>query len=111
MKKEFTPEWSADLYEEEYTFTLFRYTSGSALTRYATFSIDGNMDDEPQAIIKENPQDPARLAIEQVDEWRVLISGLPEFDADGQQYEYILLEQDGTVLHIDTERDADDRTN
>lgn len=107
VRKDFNPEWSADLYEEEYTFTLFRYTSGSALSRYATFSIDGNMDDEPPAITKENPQDSARLAIEQVDEWRVLISGLPEFDADGQQYEYILLEQDGTVLHIDTERDAD----
>ena len=68
------------------------------MSRYATFSTDGNMDDEPPAITKENPQDSARLAIEQVDEWRVLISGLPEFDADGQQYEYILLEQDGTCL-------------
>ncbi len=32
---------------------------------------------------------------------------MPEFDADGQQYEYLLLEADGSPANITTERDDD----
>ena len=35
----------------------------------------------------------------------MLISGLPEFDSEGQQYEYLLLEQNGQPHQMHTERD------
>src|SRR5699024_1377466 len=36
----------------------------------------------------------------QDDEWHATVTGLPEYDADGQLYEYLLMEQDGTPLNM-----------
>lgn len=106
VTKEFTTPWNEQEYKESYRFTLFRATSGSELERYATFTIDKDTDNEPPEITK-HIADGANLSIEQLAEWHVLIHGLPEFDADGQQYEYLLLEGDGSPTTITTERDKD----
>lgn len=134
VTKEFSPEWNDKDYADSYTFTLFRATSGSELERYATFTIDRDTENDPPEIITyaensnsisleqlgglsewiaslskviKNIGDSASLSIEQIDEWHVVIHGLPEYDADGQQYEYLLMEADGSPANITTERDND----
>lgn len=104
--KEFSPSWNEDDYADTYTFSLFRFTSGSELERYATFTIDKDITNGPPNIFK-YVADNANLSIEQLGEWHVVIHGLPEFDADGQQYEYLLLESDGSPVTMTTERDDD----
>lgn len=106
VTKEFATPWNNDDYADSYTFSLFRATSGSGLERYATFIIDKDTENDPPEITK-YIEDSANLSIEQLDEWHVIIHGLPEFDADGQQYEYLLLEADGSPANITTERDDD----
>lgn len=105
VTKEFTTLWNTDDYVDSYTFTLFRATSGSELERYATFTIDKDTQNALPVITKLISEDSADLSIEQIDEWHVLIHGLPEFDADGQQYEYLLMEADGSPANITTEKD------
>lgn len=104
--KEFSTPWNEYDYADSYTFTLFRATSGSALERYATFTIDKDTENTPSEITK-YVDDGANLSIEQPNEWHVIIHDLPEFDADGQQYEYLLMEADGSPANITTERDDD----
>ena len=104
VTKEFAPEWSEDRYAGEYTFALFRTTSGAEPVRYATFTIDKDTGNAAPTIRKDVVDD-ALLTIEQLGEWHVLISGLPEFDSEGQQYEYLLLEQNGQPHQMDSERD------
>lgn len=106
VTKKFATSWNNEDYADSYTFTLFRATSGSELERYATFTIDQDTENDPPEITK-YIEDSASLSIEQIDEWHVIIDGLPEFDADGQQYEYLLLEADGSPANITTERDDD----
>lgn len=106
VTKEFATPWNNDDYADSYTFSLFRATSGSELELYATFTIDKDMGNHAPEITK-HTEDSANLSIEQLDEWHVIIHGLPEFDADGQQYEYLLLEADGSPANITTERDDD----
>lgn len=132
--KEFSTPWNAQDYADSYTFALFRATSGTELKLYATFTIDKDAEngppeitiytesgsgispeqfgelDECAAYLSSNIKsagDGSGLSIEQVDEWHVIIHGLPEFDADGQQYEYFLLEADGSPANIITDRDDD----
>ena len=104
--KEFAPAWNEQDYADSYTFSLFRATSGSSLERYATFTIDKDAENTPPEITK-HIDDGALLTVEQLGEWQVSIHGLPEFDSDGQQYEYLLLEADGSPANITTERDDD----
>lgn len=88
-------------YEERYTFTLFQSVSGSVPKRYLSFTVskdpagDANLtwhvDKKDQADTVEAAQDGA---------WHVTVTGLPEYDADGQLYEYLLMEQDGTPLNM-----------
>jgi hypothetical protein len=106
VTKEFATPWNNEDYADSYTFSLFRATSGSELERYATFTIDQDTENDPPKITKYK-DDSASLSIEQIGEWHVIIDGLPEFDADGQQYEYLLLESDGSPANITTERDDD----
>lgn len=103
VTKTFFPEWNETDYASSYTFSLFRSTSGSPLERYADFTIHKDADAQPTITGPFN--DNATLTIEQRGEWHVVIHGLPEFDADGQQYEYLLLEANGNPLTIETERD------
>lgn len=104
VTKKFQDGWS-DAYKTEYSFTLFRATSGSELTPYATFTINKNGNPEIKKV--DESADSASLSIASTDYWKVRIIGLPEFDADGQQYEYLLLENDGSPLQMTTERDTD----
>ena len=104
VTKEFSPEWNDKDYADSSTFTLFRATSGSDLERYATFTIDKDTKNDPPEITK-YIDDGASVTVEQDAEWHVIIHGLPEFDADGQQYEYLLMEADGSAATITTERD------
>ena len=105
--KGFEPEWNPEQYQDSYTFGLFRSTSGSDLIRYATFTINRNEETGESVITKEDGIDHAKLTIEQTGEWSIKISGLPEFDAEGQQYEYLLLEENGNMLYLDTQRDEE----
>lgn len=133
VTKEFSTPWNDHDYADSYTFSLFRATSGSGLERYATFTIDKDTENDPPEITKHIEDsshsleqsgeldeqiaflskiikiigDRASLSIEQLDEWHIIIHGLPEFDADGQQYEYLLMEADGSPANITTERDDD----
>ena len=104
--KEFDPAWDPALYDDSYTFSLFRSTSGSNLVRYATFTVDRDTRNDPPTI-RNHVSDNASLSIQQTGEWEVIISGLPEFDTDGQQYEYLLLEENGSPLQMDTKRDQE----
>lgn len=106
VTKEFTPAWNPDEYAEEYSFSLFRTTSGSELERYLTFTIDGDtMDEAPEIKYYGTDSPKPTISIQQTEEWKVKISGLPEFDGDGQQYQYLLLEENGSPLQMDTQRD------
>lgn len=102
--KEFEPEWNAAQYAEEYRFSLFRTTSGSRLERYLTFTVDKDMGDEAPRLTFYGTDSPVPTIV-QTGEWKVKISGLREFDADGQQYQYLLLEENGAPLTMDTYRD------
>ncbi|MDY6221482.1 MAG: Cna B-type domain-containing protein [Candidatus Alectryocaccobium sp.] len=106
VTKEFATPWNNEDYSDSYTFSLFRATSGSDMERYATFTIDKDTENDSPDITK-YIEDSANLSIEQIGEWHVIIHGLPEFDADGQQYEYLLMEADGSPDNITTEQDDD----
>ena len=42
--------------------------------------------------------------------WKALIDGLPEFDEDGFQYEYIIVEMDGDTAYVPTHTVTRDET-
>ena len=87
---------------DSYTFALYRSTSGSELEKYATFTM--TQDGTNLEVTKEQGIDDAELSITSQGDWKVTISGLPEFDADGQQYEYLLMEVNGNLLSVETEK-------
>lgn len=90
------------------TFYLYRVRSGEELnitsgSYYLSFTMykDGNPVLDPQ-----NVEEGVTLSIENSENapWHVTIEGLPEFDEDGRQYEYILVEQGRTPDYV-TERE------
>ncbi len=87
---------------DSYTFALYRSTSGSGLEKYATFTM--TQDGTNLEVTKVQGIDDADLSITSQGDWKVTISGLPEFDADGQQYEYLLMEVNGNLLSVETEK-------
>ena len=106
IQKEFTnPDYETGFakgqYEESYTFTLFQSVSGSVPKRYLSFTVskDGTGDAKLTWHVKEEDQ-AATVKAKQDDEWHATVTGLPEYDADGQLYEYLLMEQDGTPLNM-----------
>lgn len=101
VEKEFANGWS-EQYEDQYTFALYRSTSGSGLEKYATFTM--TQDGKNLVVKKVQGIDDADLSITSQGDWKVTISGLPEFDADGQQYEYLLMEVNGNLLSVETEK-------
>ena len=105
VTKTFEGGWNAEKYQTSYTFALYRSTSGSELKKYATFTM--TQDGTKLEVTKEQGIDDAELSITSQGDWIVKISGLPEFDADGQQYEYLLMEVDGNLVDSTTTRDYD----
>lgn len=105
VTKTFEGGWNAEKYQTSYTFALYRSTSGSGLEKYATFTM--TQDGTKLEVTKEQGIDDAELSITSQGDWIVKISGLPEFDADGQQYEYLLMEVDGNLVDSTTTRDHD----
>lgn len=105
VTKTFEGGWNAEKYQTSYTFALYRSTSGSELKKYAIFTM--TQDGTKLEVTKEQGIDDAELSITSQGDWIVKISGLPEFDADGQQYEYLLMEVDGNLVDSTTTRDHD----
>lgn len=106
VQKEFTnPDYEIGFangdYKESYTFTLFQSVSGSVPKRYLSFTVskDGTGDAKLTWHVKEEDQADTVKA-KQDAEWHATVTGLPEYDADGQLYEYLLMEQDGTPLNM-----------
>ena len=101
VTKTFDPPWNAKDYGTEYSFTLFQSVSGSVPKRYLSFTVSkdpaGEVDVEWHVDKKDQA---ATVKAEQDDEWHATVTGLPEYDADGQLYEYLLMEQDGTPLNM-----------
>lgn len=105
VEKRFEGGWDADKYKDSYTFTLFRSTSGSQAVRYLTFTMDGKTEGPVEFTTHNVDEEEKNITVQRDDAWKVSIHGLPEFDAEGQQYEYMLLEESGNLLSIQTERD------
>lgn len=105
VEKKFEGGWDADNYEERYTFTLFRSTSGSQAVRYLTFTMDGDAEGDVEFTTHNVDEEEKNITVQRDGAWKVSIHGLPEFDTEGQQYEYMLLEKSGNLLSIQTERD------
>lgn len=105
VEKRFEGGWDADKYKNSYTFTLFRSTSGSQAAAYLTFTMDGDSEGTVKFKTYGVDEEEKNITVQRDDAWKVSIHGLPEFDAEGQQYEYMLLEESGNLLSIQTERD------
>lgn len=105
VEKRFEGGWDADNYKDSYTFTLFRSTSGSQAAAYLTFTMDGNAEGDVKFETYGVDEEEKNITVQRDGAWKVSIHGLPEFDTEGQQYEYMLLEQRGNLLSIQTERD------
>ena len=105
VEKKFEGGWDAGKYNDSYTFTLFRSTSGSQAVRYLTFTMDGDSEGTMKFEIYGIDEEEKNITVQRKDAWKVIIHGLPEFDTEGQQYEYMLLEESGNLLSIQTERD------
>lgn len=104
VEKKFEGGWDADNYKDSYTFTLFRSTSGSQAAPYLTFTMDGKTEGDVE-FTTHNVDEEKNITVQRDGAWKVSIQGLPEFDTEGQQYEYMLLEKSGNLLSIQTERD------
>lgn len=106
IQKEFTnPDYETGLaegkYQDHYTFTLFQSVSGSVPKRYLSFTVSKGGDGDANLIWHVDEKDQAAtVKAEQDAEWHATVTGLPEYDADGQLYEYLLMEQDGTPLNM-----------
>ena len=106
IQKEFTnPDYENGFangqYEESYTFTLFQSVSGSVPKRYLSFTVSKGGTGDANLIWHVDEKDQAAtVKAEQDTEWHATVTGLPEYDADGQLYEYLLMEQDGTPLNM-----------
>ena len=106
IQKEFTnPDYETGLaegkYQDHYTFTLFQSVSGSVPKRYLSFTVSKGGDGDANLtwhVDKKDQADTVKAA--QDGAWHATVTGLPEYDADGQLYEYLLMEQDGTPLNM-----------
>ena len=88
------------------TFNIYRTISGDALGEpVAAFTMDGGVDEEAVCVNEE-----LGIYVRETEEWTALVTPLDEYDADGRQYEYILLEVSGDSEFIptyETERNED----
>lgn len=123
-------EWHGDSLEEaidagkqKITLQIFRAVTGQAFNYndpYLVFTMDGT-DGKTLAAIQTNPlpDDAEDVQVSwgipgygpensEYTEWPITVTGLPAYDADGQAYEYILLElTDGNVSAVYENRPTD----
>ena len=85
-------------------FALYRAVNGAAMERYVTFTISGTEGNVP-VMFEEGQREPGvHVTAEEAPAWTVTVSGLPEFDSEGRQYEYMLLETNGSPASMTTEK-------
>lgn len=107
--------WTAGTTPAEAKFTLFRTVNGSEFKKYLTFTMapDGNgvkveiTEPVPDKVTVNDVQSETPTG-DDVALWKAVLENIPEFDKDGNQYEYILLENSGagySATSITTERD------
>ena len=91
------------------TFNVYRILSGGSLSEadepYFTFEMDGTADGEPRKITV----DGETFTVEETKAWVVTVSDLPQYDSEGREYEYVLLENaaSGITPTYETIRDED----
>ena len=116
-----TKEWRGGRTPEEITINLYRMVSGASFDEsdkpYLTFSWDGNsiaMSSPlpPDFVFSSEMSDSLKISKDEDGTviWSALLSDLPRFNENGQEYEYLLLEdttgQEGFPIY-ETERDGD----
>ena len=82
----------------EVAFNIYRIINGediSADKSVAEFTMDGKVDDKETVVNKD-----LGIAVREVEPWIAEVKPLAEFDEEGRQYEYILLETDGVNNYI-----------
>ncbi len=90
--------------DAEVTFGLYRVAGDGSLNEdslIAEFLMDGKADREAAAI------EGTDMKIRETEPWKAVITPLEEFDREGRQYDYVLLELESTVNYspsYDTER-------
>ena len=93
-------------WEEEITLFLYQIPSGSALSGdmvpIVTIVLDGEID--PKSTIDME----TGIEYREDDAWHVSVTGLPEFDENGREYEYLLLEEGAQPTY---EIKRDEKTN
>lgn len=86
---------------ESVQFSLYRILSGEALTEdskpVATFTLDGKAD--PDKVLVNETE---KIYCQEMEPWKAEVTGLPEYDEDGREYEYILLENSGGTEYTPT---------
>lgn len=96
---------SQDKVGTETEFALYRATSGNDMTEYLTFTMDGVADQQATQI---QVSDGASVTCQETASWQAEILGLPEFDENGSQYEYMIVEAGGQWMpNIQTDRDLE----
>ena len=82
----------------EVAFNIYRIINGediSADKSVAEFTMDGKVDDKETVVNKD-----LGITVREVEPWIAEVKPLAEFDEEGRQYEYILLETDGVNNYI-----------
>ena len=82
---------------EEVTFQLYRVISGQTVTAenlVGSFTADGKPDQNPVKLTYEDEtaEKDQTIYVQEISSWNFKLTGLPEFDPEGREYEYILLE-------------------
>lgn len=108
--------WEQGTTPKEVSFTLFRTVNGSDFESYLTFTMAPNGAGVEVEITGNNPNNVIVSGVQSetptgddVARWKAVLENILEFDEDGNQYEYILLENSGagySATSITTERDA-----
>ncbi len=91
------------------TFNIYRTISGEALGEpVAAFTMDG-IADEDKTLVNEE----LGIYAQETEPWVTVVTPLDEYDGEGRQYEYVLLEVSGNIEFIptyETTRDDDGYT-
>lgn len=108
--------------KQKITLQIFRAVTGGAFnyeTPYLEITMDGTSDPVSVSIEGSKPVDAPEVEVswdiqgydpknDEYTEWPITVTGLPAYDADGQAYEYILLElTDGNVSAVYENRPTD----
>ncbi len=83
--------------KEPVTFSIYQIHSGTDVTEnlkpYLEFTLDGTKDEDWKEIGRDG------IRWKEDAPWHAEVEGLPEFDGEGREYEYLLLEQGGNPTY------------